>query len=112
MLRDSGAPLYEFFAGGGLARLGLEPDFGCVFANDIDPAKAAAYRAAFPGDEMREGDIWRLSAADLPCKAALAWARPGYLRRMAVQLDSRTDCPSAEISVLRSTSLRCCRTSI
>ena len=47
MQRDSGAPLYEFFAGGGLARLGLEPDFACVFANDIDPAKALAYRAAF-----------------------------------------------------------------
>ena len=43
MHRDSGAPLYEFFAGGGLARLGLEPDFACVFANDIEPAKAAAY---------------------------------------------------------------------
>ena len=27
MTRDSGAPLYEFFAGGGFARLGLEPDF-------------------------------------------------------------------------------------
>jgi DNA (cytosine-5)-methyltransferase 1 len=74
MLRDSGAPLFEFFAGGGLARLGLEPDFACVFANDVDPAKAAAYRAAFPGDEMHEGDIWRLSAADLPGHAALAWA--------------------------------------
>jgi DNA (cytosine-5)-methyltransferase 1 len=47
MQRDSGAPLFEFFAGGGLARLGLEPDFRCVFANDIDPAKASAYRRAF-----------------------------------------------------------------
>lgn len=75
MQRDSGAPLWEFFAGGGLARLGLEPDFGCVFANDIDPAKAAAYRAAFPpGEEMHEGDIWKLSPAQLPGKAALAWA--------------------------------------
>lgn len=74
MQRDSGAPLFEFFAGGGLARLGLEPDFACVFANDIDPAKAAAYRAAFPGGDMREGDIWRLNTADLPGHAALAWA--------------------------------------
>ncbi|WP_395644851.1 DNA cytosine methyltransferase [Terricaulis sp.] len=74
MHRDSGAPLYEFFAGGGLARLGLEPDFTCVFANDIDPAKAAAYRAAFAGEEMRVGDVWDLGAADLPGKAALAWA--------------------------------------
>lgn len=75
MQRDSGAPLWEFFAGGGLARLGLEPDFACTFANDIEPAKAAAYRAAFPpGDDMREGDIWKLSPATLPGKAALAWA--------------------------------------
>ncbi len=74
MLRDSGAPLYEFFAGGGLARLGLEPEFACAFANDIDPAKVRAYRAAFPGEDMHEGDIWKLSPADLPGHAALAWA--------------------------------------
>ncbi len=74
MQRDSGAPLFEFFAGGGLARLGLAPDFRCVFANDIDPAKAQAYRRAFGGGEMREGDIWTLSPIELPGAAALAWA--------------------------------------
>lgn len=74
MQRDSGAPVYEFFAGGGLARLGLEGDFACVFANDIDPAKARAYRTAFGAADMREGDIWGLSSADLPGQAALAWA--------------------------------------
>jgi len=74
MQRDSGAPLYEFFAGGGLARLGLEPDFTCVFANDIEPAKAQAYRTAFGGDDMREGDIWALTPGQLPGQAALAWA--------------------------------------
>lgn len=71
---DSGAACYEFFAGGGLARLGLEADFACAFANDIDPAKARAYRAAFPDGKMREGDVWGLAAADLPGRAALAWA--------------------------------------
>jgi DNA (cytosine-5)-methyltransferase 1 len=74
MQRDSGAPLFEFFAGGGLARLGLEPNFRCVFANDIDPAKTAAYRRAFGEGEMREGDIWKLSPIELPGAAALAWA--------------------------------------
>jgi DNA (cytosine-5)-methyltransferase 1 len=74
MQRDSGAPLFEFFAGGGLARLGLEPDFRCIFANDIDPAKANAYRRAFGEGEMREGDIWKLSPIELPGAAALAWA--------------------------------------
>lgn len=74
MTRDSGAPLYEFFAGGGFARLGLAPDFTCVFANDIEPTKARAYQAAFGGDDMHVGDIWRLSSTDLPGQAALAWA--------------------------------------
>jgi DNA (cytosine-5)-methyltransferase 1 len=74
MQRDSGAPLYEFFAGGGLARLGLEPDFACVFANDFDPAKANAYRTAWGQADMRQGDIWNLSSADLPGQASLAWA--------------------------------------
>lgn len=74
MQRDSGAPLYEFFAGGGLARLGLEPDFTCVFANDIDPAKGRAYEDAFGGGAIRLADVWDLSAADLPGQAALAWA--------------------------------------
>jgi DNA (cytosine-5)-methyltransferase 1 len=74
MTRDSGAPLYEFFAGGGFARLGLAPDFTCAFANDIEPAKARAYSAAFGGDDMRVGDIWKLSTNDLPGQAVLAWA--------------------------------------
>jgi DNA (cytosine-5)-methyltransferase 1 len=74
MHRDSGASAYEFFAGGGLARLGLEPDFRCIFANDIDQAKARAYAAAFGGAELRVDDVWRLSGADLPGQADLAWA--------------------------------------
>jgi DNA (cytosine-5)-methyltransferase 1 len=71
---DSGASFYEFFAGGGLARLGLEPDFKCVFANDFDAAKASAYARAFGADDLRPGDVWALDCADLPGKAALAWA--------------------------------------
>jgi len=74
MQRDSGAPFLEFFAGGGLARLGLEPEFRCVFANDIDPGKVASYRRAFGDREMRAGDIWALSPIELPGAAALAWA--------------------------------------
>lgn len=74
MDRDSGAPFYEFFAGGGLARLGLGSGFNCVFANDIDAAKLRAYRAAFGDDEVVGGDIWSLASADLPGRASLAWA--------------------------------------
>lgn len=71
---DSGALFYEFFCGGGLSRLGLEGEFSCAFANDIDPAKARAYRAAFGGNLLREDDVWKLLPADLPGRAALAWA--------------------------------------
>ncbi|MBL8548577.1 MAG: DNA (cytosine-5-)-methyltransferase [Hyphomonadaceae bacterium] len=74
MPRDSSAPLYEFFAGGGLARLGLERRFACVFANDNASEKADAYRARFGEGAFRLGDVWNLEPGDLPGRAALAWA--------------------------------------
>ena len=69
-------PFYEFFAGGGMARLGLGEAWTCAFANDFDPVKAATYRANFAdaGAHFREGDVWALSADDLPGRADLAWA--------------------------------------
>jgi DNA (cytosine-5)-methyltransferase 1 len=65
---------FEFFAGGGMARLGLGPRWACRFANDFDPRKAAAYAANFGDDHLRCGDVWRLEPADLPGKVDLAWA--------------------------------------
>ncbi len=67
---------YEFFAGGGMARLGLGDAWACGFANDFDPIKAATYRANFPdaAGHLHEGDVWRLAAEDLPGRADLAWA--------------------------------------
>ena len=38
---------YEFFAGAGLAKLGLGDPWKCVWANDIDPQKAEIYRTNF-----------------------------------------------------------------
>jgi DNA (cytosine-5)-methyltransferase 1 len=69
-------PFYEFFAGGGMARLGLGAGWSCAFANDFDPIKAATYRANFAdaATHFHEGDVWKLSAADLPGRADLAWA--------------------------------------
>jgi len=72
--RNAPLAFYEFFAGGGMARLGLGDGFQCLFANDFDPAKAAAYRANFGGDDMRQGDVFALTPADLPGRADLAWA--------------------------------------
>ncbi|WP_460449902.1 DNA cytosine methyltransferase [Alsobacter sp. SYSU BS001988] len=75
-----GPSFYEFFAGGGMARAGLGPGWRCLFANDFDPRKAAAYRANWGGAEMRVGDIHDLTAGDLPAAGPagaacdLAWA--------------------------------------
>lgn len=67
---------YEFFAGGGMARVGLGDGWRCAFANDFDPVKAATYRANFAdaGDHFHEGDVWTLSPDNLPGSADLAWA--------------------------------------
>jgi DNA (cytosine-5)-methyltransferase 1 len=65
---------FEFFAGGGMARLGLGDDWRCAFANDFDPVKAAAYRDNFGDEDLKQGDVFALTAADLPGQADLAWA--------------------------------------
>ena len=65
----------EFFAGGGMARAGLGPGWRCLFANDADPRKCAAYRDNFGGDDLAEGDIAALGLEDMPAaRADLAWA--------------------------------------
>ena len=65
----------EFFAGGGLARIGLGSCWQCCFANDIDKAKCASYRENFNDDVLVEGDVARLSVTELPAAPAdLAWA--------------------------------------
>jgi DNA (cytosine-5)-methyltransferase 1 len=68
----------EFFAGIGLARMGLEKaGFEVVWANDYEPDKRAMYLAQFgesDGHTFALGDIADVRAADLPTDAALAWA--------------------------------------
>ncbi|WDI30319.1 DNA cytosine methyltransferase [Hyphococcus flavus] len=64
----------EFFAGGGMARAGMGERWRCLFANDIDPAKCAAYAENFGGNDLFEGDISTLSPKDLPQSSAdLIW---------------------------------------
>jgi DNA (cytosine-5)-methyltransferase 1 len=65
---------YEFFCGGGMARAGLGPEWTCLFANDIDRGKAAAYAANWGADRLIVGDVAKLTTADLPGVADLAWA--------------------------------------
>jgi DNA (cytosine-5)-methyltransferase 1 len=65
---------YEFFAGGGMARLGLGDRWECILANDFSRTKAEAYRANFSGEEFHEGDVALLSPDSFDGTAALAWA--------------------------------------
>ena len=54
----------EFFAGGGMARLGLTPDFNCEFAKDKDPTKSNIYRRNYGHNQFLEGDVNQLNVAD------------------------------------------------
>jgi DNA (cytosine-5)-methyltransferase 1 len=66
---------YEFFAGGGMARLGLGREWRCLMANDICRKKGQAYCANFPpANELILEDIHNLTIAKLPDKPILAWA--------------------------------------
>lgn len=65
---------YEFFAGGGMARAGLGPSWSCLFANDFDAKKSASYAANWGADHLKVGDVAKVTPADLPGTADLAWA--------------------------------------
>jgi DNA (cytosine-5)-methyltransferase 1 len=65
---------YEFFAGGGMARAGLGPNWRCLFANDIDQKKAGTYIRNWGADVFRMADIAGLSTETIVAPAELAWA--------------------------------------
>ena len=65
---------FEFFAGGGMARAGLGEGWKCLFANDFDPKKAAAYRANWGDDALHLGDVGLIKPRQLPGTADLVWA--------------------------------------
>lgn len=75
MNRPAQHTFLEFFAGGGMARLGLGQAWACAFANDFDAVKAATYRANFTDAEghFHDGDVFALTPEALP-SADLAWA--------------------------------------
>ena len=74
MRDDSRFTFYEFFAGGGMARAGLGARWRCLFANDFDPAKAAAYAANYGDEALHVGDVAQVTPAQLDGPADLAWA--------------------------------------
>ena len=63
----------DFFAGSGLVRAGLEPEFDTVWANDNCPKKRAVYEANYSKGLFCPSDIEDVRGADLP-PADLAWA--------------------------------------
>lgn len=66
---------YEFFSGGGMARLGLGASWDCLFANDNCMKKAESYKANFaPAEELHVGDIEQITVDMLPDHADMLWA--------------------------------------
>ncbi len=65
---------YGFFAGGGMARVGLGGGWRCVFAYDFDKMKARTYAANWGGDHFVCGDVADVTTAQLRGRADLTWA--------------------------------------
>lgn len=66
---------YEFFAGGGMVRMGLGKGWSCLFANDFDDKKGETYRQNWKDSKLVIDDVKRIDAGDLPNAVAdLAWA--------------------------------------
>lgn len=65
---------YEFFAGGGMARAGLGPEWKCKFANDFSAMKAKTYLANWGANHFWEGDVSQVAASSLPEQVDLVWA--------------------------------------
>lgn len=63
----------DFFAGSGLVRSGLSPEFDTVWANDNCAKKRATYIANHPHDKFLLANIQDISGRDLP-SVDLAWA--------------------------------------
>jgi len=66
--------LYEFFAGGGMARAGLGPGWRCLFANDFDRRQSERYRANWGEDALPVCGVREIGPVQLPGVADLVWA--------------------------------------
>jgi DNA (cytosine-5)-methyltransferase 1 len=75
--RINGLPFgfYEFFAGGGMARIGLGKRWKCLFANELCPKKANAYKLNFGASpELIVDDVANIALDQLGGSPVLAWA--------------------------------------
>ena len=57
-----------------MVRAGLASQWKCVYANDVDPMKAAVYAANWGKDSLKIKDIHAVATEDMPGRADLAWA--------------------------------------
>lgn len=57
-----------------MARAGLGDSWSCLFANDLDTKKAASYAANWGDEHLTTCDVSKLTTADIPGRADLAWA--------------------------------------
>jgi DNA (cytosine-5)-methyltransferase 1 len=74
-MRESQLTFLEFFAGGGMARAGLGKSWRCLFANDFDAMKVAAYVRNYGDADIKLEDVAKLTLDDLPsARSDLAWA--------------------------------------
>ena len=69
-----GLTFYEFFSGGGMARAGLGPRWKCLFANDFDFKKSAAYKENWGAKTLVTKDVAKVEANELPGQPGLVWA--------------------------------------
>ncbi len=69
-----GLTFYEFFAGGGMARAGLGKHWKCLFANDFDYKKSAAYEDNWGTGTILPKDVAEVETNEIPGSAALVWA--------------------------------------
>lgn len=65
---------YDFFAGGGMAGVGLGSSWSCLFANDIDAKKAASYRANHGDAHLLLKDVATVTTSEIAGRADLVWA--------------------------------------
>ena len=66
---------FEFFAGGGMARAGLESDsWQCLFANDFDHKKSEVYANNWGCESFVCDDVGKLKVSQLSGSPRLVWA--------------------------------------